>query len=78
MTPETIAQIAAANAEEVQRVQEAAKPGLLTQVGDTATQIDTGSQIIGLVGEAGGLVLDGLRATGQCVGAVCDLFSSLD
>ncbi|WP_159993697.1 hypothetical protein [Roseomonas sp. 18066] len=81
MTPEHLAAIAAANAEQVRRAQQAAPPpppGPLETLGEGAVQLDTASQLVGLAGDVGDLVLTGLRATGSCIGAVCDLLPSLD
>ncbi|ONG41976.1 hypothetical protein BKE38_29810 [Pseudoroseomonas deserti] len=80
MTPEQLAAIAAANAEQVKRAQQAAPqpPGTLQALGDGAVQLETADRLVQLAGDVGELVLDGLRATGSCVSAVCDLFPSLD
>ena len=80
MTPEQLAAIAAANAEQVERARQAAPqpPGLLETLGEGAVQLETAGRLVELAGDVGGLVLSGLRATGSCVGAVCDLLPSLD
>ncbi|WP_419900124.1 hypothetical protein [Roseomonas sp. USHLN139] len=80
MTPEQLATIAAANAAQVERARQTAPqpPGLLEALGEGAVQLETAGRLVELAGDVGGLVLSGLRATGSCVGAVCDLLPSLD
>jgi len=67
--------IADSNSEAVERArQAAAEPSTLDRIGDTATQLDTLDQIV----ELGGVVISGLRATGDCIAAICDAVSTLD
>lgn len=67
--------IARSNAEEVDRAKEAAaQPSTIDTIGETATQLDSLDQII----ELGGVVINGLRVTGDCIAAVCDAIPSLD
>lgn len=67
--------IARSNAAEVERAKEAAaQPSTIDTIGETATQLDSLDQII----ELGGVVINGLRVTGDCIAAVCDAIPSLD
>lgn len=67
--------IADSNSEAVERARQAAAvPSTLDRIGDTATQLDTLDQIV----ELGGVVISGLRATGDCIAAICDAVPTLD
>lgn len=67
--------IADSNSDAVERAsQAAAEPSTLDRIGDTATQLDTLDQIV----ELGGVVISGLRATGDCIAAICDAVPTLD
>ena len=75
MKSDLVAEIARSNADEVERAKEAAaQPSAIDTIGDTATQLDSLGQIV----EIGSVVLNGLRATGDCIAAVCDAIPSLD
>jgi hypothetical protein len=75
MEPDLTELIARSNAEEVERAkQAAAQPSTVDTIGDAATQLDSLDQII----ELGGVVMNGLRVTGDCIGAVCDAIPTLD
>ncbi|WP_377844114.1 hypothetical protein [Bosea sp. UC22_33] len=75
MKPDLTAQIARSNDEEVERAKEAAtQPSTIDTIGDTVTQLDSLDQIV----ELGGVVLNGLRITGDCIAAVCDAIPSFD
>lgn len=82
MNPDELAAIAAANAEEVERVRqlaEAAPKGesTLSQIGDTAVQLDNLGQIVQIAGQVGGFLWDTTCAVGSGVGAVCEAVSSI-
>lgn len=75
MEPDLTELIARSNAEEVERArQAAAQPSIVDTIGDAATQLDSLDQII----ELGGVVMNGLRVTGDCIAAVCDAIPTLD
>ncbi len=73
--PEQAAAIAAKNAQEVERARQAAEPG--SAAADTVSQLDTLSTGFELAAQIGGLVLDGVNATGRCIGSACDLLGSI-
>lgn len=75
MEPDLTDIIARSNAEEVERAKDtAAQPSTIDTIGDTATQLDSLGQIV----ELGGVVMSGLRVTGECIAAVCDAIPNLD
>ncbi|WP_439597229.1 hypothetical protein [Falsiroseomonas sp.] len=75
MEPDQAAAIAARNADQVERARKAAAPeGTL---GDTIVQLDNLGTGLELAGRLGGLVLDGVRAAGHCVGAACDVLGAI-
>lgn len=75
MKPELTAEMARSHDDEAERAKEAAsQPSTIDTIGDTATQLDSLDQIA----ELGGVVLSGLRVTGDCIAAVCDAIPSLD
>ncbi|MBP0493368.1 hypothetical protein [Roseomonas indoligenes] len=76
MDPEKLAEIAAANAEEVERAKAAARP---TESGwsDTIIGLDNASQVAELAARAGGALWDGVCAVGSGIGAVCEAVDSV-
>ncbi|MBU8538656.1 hypothetical protein [Falsiroseomonas tokyonensis] len=74
MEPDKAVSIATHNAEQVERARKAAEQ---QAAGDTLSQLDNATTGLELVGQLGGLVVDGVTAVGHCVGAACKLVGSI-
>lgn len=76
MTPEQLAAISAANAEEAERAKATARPAE-PGWGDTVAQLDSAGQLAELAFYAGGMIWDGVCAIGRGAGAVCKAADSV-
>ncbi|MCR0984209.1 hypothetical protein [Roseomonas populi] len=76
MDKDQLAAIAVANAEEVERAKQAARPAESGWT-DTLLQLDSASQAVELAARAGGLIWDGVCAVGKGVGAACEAVDSV-